>query len=63
MSNTFMFQMVSRLIKRSGISDQRLAEIQMIRALKKQLERAAASKMATQDTGSGGETTEAATKR
>lgn len=28
-----------RLIKRSGISDQRLAEIQMIRALKKQLER------------------------
>lgn len=30
-----------RRLKRSGISDQRLAEVQMIRALKRQLERAA----------------------
>ena len=39
-------------MKRSGISDQRLAEIQMIRALKKQLERA--NKLAIEPSQGGG---------
>lgn len=49
-------------MKRSGISDQRLAEIQMIRALKKQLERAAATKIATESNNGGGQENGSATE-